>query len=104
MTGFFLRIVLTLLMMVKAVSAQRPGKLSTLPDLNLPHGFLRIVESIGPAFGGFNFKWGHHITPDPESPKAVYISTFGGGVWHGSVTGDNLPVDIATSELQPVLS
>jgi photosystem II stability/assembly factor-like uncharacterized protein len=50
---------------------------------------------------GFNFKWGHRVTPDPENPKAVYITTFGGGVWHGSVTGDNLPVDIATPELQP---
>jgi photosystem II stability/assembly factor-like uncharacterized protein len=50
---------------------------------------------------GFNFKWGHRIIPDPDHPKSVYITTFGGGVWHGSVTGENRPVDIATPELQP---
>ena len=50
---------------------------------------------------GFNFKWGHRVTPDPDNPKAIYITTFGGGVWHGSVDGKDLPVDIATPELQP---
>jgi photosystem II stability/assembly factor-like uncharacterized protein len=50
---------------------------------------------------GFNFKWGHRVTPDPENPKAIYITTFGGGVWHGSVDGKDRPVDIATPELQP---
>jgi hypothetical protein len=41
------------------------------------------------------------VTPDPENPKAIYITTFGGGVWHGSVDGKDRPVDIATPELQP---
>jgi len=50
---------------------------------------------------GFNFKWGHRVIPDPEDPKAIYITTFGGGVWHGSVDGTDRPVDIATPELQP---
>jgi photosystem II stability/assembly factor-like uncharacterized protein len=50
---------------------------------------------------GFNFKWGHRVIPDPENPKAIYITTFGGGVWHGSVDGTDHPVDIATPELQP---
>jgi photosystem II stability/assembly factor-like uncharacterized protein len=50
---------------------------------------------------GFNFKWGHRVTPDPDNPKAIYITTFGGGVWHGSVDGKDRPVDIATPELQP---
>jgi photosystem II stability/assembly factor-like uncharacterized protein len=50
---------------------------------------------------GFNFKWGHRVIADPEDPKKVYITTFGGGVWHGSVDGENRPVDIVTPELQP---
>ena len=49
---------------------------------------------------GFNFKWGHRVQPDPDNPDKVYITTFGGGVWH-------LPLDapasrdIATPELNP---
>ena len=50
---------------------------------------------------GFNFKWGHRVIPDPENPKKVYVTTFGGGVWHGSVDGENRPLDIVTPELQP---
>jgi photosystem II stability/assembly factor-like uncharacterized protein len=50
---------------------------------------------------GFNFKWGHRVIPDPEDPKKVYITTFGGGVWHGFVDGPDRPVDIVTPELQP---
>jgi photosystem II stability/assembly factor-like uncharacterized protein len=50
---------------------------------------------------GFNFKWGHRVIPDPVDPMSVYITTFGGGVWHGSVNGADRPVDIATPELQP---
>ena len=50
---------------------------------------------------GFNFKWGHRVIPDPADPKKVYITTFGGGVWYGSVDGKDRPLDIATPELQP---
>lgn len=50
---------------------------------------------------GFNFKWGHRVIPDPEDRKKVYITTFGGGVWHGSVEGEDRPLDIVTPELQP---
>jgi photosystem II stability/assembly factor-like uncharacterized protein len=50
---------------------------------------------------GFNFKWGHRVIPDPSDAKKVYITTFGGGVWHGSVDGDDRAVDIVTPELQP---
>jgi photosystem II stability/assembly factor-like uncharacterized protein len=50
---------------------------------------------------GFNFKWGHRVIPDPDDPEKVYITTFGGGVWHGSITEDNRPLDIATPELRP---
>jgi photosystem II stability/assembly factor-like uncharacterized protein len=50
---------------------------------------------------GFNFKWGHRVVPDPEDPKMIYITTFGGSVWHGRVDGVEQTVDIATPELQP---
>ena len=50
---------------------------------------------------GFNFKWGHRVIPDPEDAQKVYITTFGGGVWHGSVNGEDRPLDIVTPELRP---
>jgi len=50
---------------------------------------------------GFNFKWGHRVIPDAQDPKKVYITTFGGGVWHGSVDGEDRPLDNVTPELQP---
>jgi len=50
---------------------------------------------------GFNFKWGYRVIPDPEDERKVYITTFGGGVWHGSLTSEDVPLDIATPELQP---
>lgn len=50
---------------------------------------------------GFNFKWAHRVVPDPTDPKSVYISTFGGGVWHGRVDGEPANVDIVTPELEP---
>ena len=50
---------------------------------------------------GFNFKWGHRVIPDLEDSKKIYITTFGGGVWHGSVDGEDRPLDIVTPELQP---
>lgn len=50
---------------------------------------------------GFNFKWGHRVIPDPEDVGKIYITTFGGGVWHGAVNGEDREVDIATPELRP---
>ncbi|MEO5819227.1 MAG: hypothetical protein ABIT71_01870, partial [Vicinamibacteraceae bacterium] len=40
---------------------------------------------------GFDFKWGHRVIPDPASPDRVYITTFGGSVWHGRATTDAAP-------------
>ena len=48
---------------------------------------------------GFNFKWGHRVIPDPEDAAKVYITTFGGSVWHGRVDGADQPVDIMTSQI-----
>jgi photosystem II stability/assembly factor-like uncharacterized protein len=50
---------------------------------------------------GFNFKWGHRVIPDPKDSNGVYVTTFGGSVWHGSVNGKAAPVDIVTPEMQP---
>lgn len=50
---------------------------------------------------GFNFKWGHRVMPDLEDPSMIYISTFGGGVWHGPSSSDVKRKDIATPQLQP---
>jgi photosystem II stability/assembly factor-like uncharacterized protein len=37
---------------------------------------------------GFNFKWAHRVVPDAVDPSKVYVTTFGGSVWHGPATGD----------------
>lgn len=50
---------------------------------------------------GFDFKWGHRVVLDPEDPHKVYITTFGGGVWHGQVTTEPAILDIATPEMEP---
>jgi photosystem II stability/assembly factor-like uncharacterized protein len=50
---------------------------------------------------GFNFKWGQRVVPDPADRNKVYITTFGGSVWHGSVNGEDKPVDIVTPALEP---
>ncbi len=49
---------------------------------------------------GFNFKWGHRVIPDPNDPGMVYITTFGGSVWHGPASGDpQAREDIVTPQL-----
>jgi photosystem II stability/assembly factor-like uncharacterized protein len=46
---------------------------------------------------GFNFKWINRVIPDPQNENLIYITTFGGGVWHGPAVGDLSVVDeIAT--------
>jgi hypothetical protein len=49
---------------------------------------------------GYNFKWGHRVTPDPVNRGMIYVSTFGGSVWHGPADGDATSAeDIATPAL-----
>jgi photosystem II stability/assembly factor-like uncharacterized protein len=50
---------------------------------------------------GFNFKCGHRVVLDPQDSHKVYITTFGGGVWHGQVTTEPAMLDIATPEMEP---
>jgi len=48
---------------------------------------------------GFNFKWGHRVIPDPRDRARVYVTTFGGSVWHGPAAGDESSAeDVAPSE------
>jgi photosystem II stability/assembly factor-like uncharacterized protein len=37
---------------------------------------------------GFNFKWGQRVIPDPRNQALIYVTTFGGSVWHGPAAGD----------------
>jgi photosystem II stability/assembly factor-like uncharacterized protein len=48
---------------------------------------------------GFNFKWGHRAIPDPVDTKKIYITTFGGGVWHGPSQGDSSAIDEIASPI-----
>ena len=50
---------------------------------------------------GFNFKWGHRVVPDPLNADEVYVTTFGGSVWHGAINGQHQGGDIATPVLDP---
>jgi photosystem II stability/assembly factor-like uncharacterized protein len=37
---------------------------------------------------GYNFKWGHRVIIDPSDSSKIYITTYGGSVWHGPAAGD----------------
>jgi photosystem II stability/assembly factor-like uncharacterized protein len=37
---------------------------------------------------GFNFKWGQRVIADPRDASRIYVTTFGGSVWHGPAAGD----------------
>ena len=32
---------------------------------------------------GYDFKWGHRVIADPNDAGKIYVTTFGGSVWHG---------------------
>ncbi len=49
---------------------------------------------------GYNFKWGKRVDPDANDPEKIFVTTFGGGVWHGPAKGDaNAIEDIITPAL-----
>jgi photosystem II stability/assembly factor-like uncharacterized protein len=48
----------------------------------------------------FNFKWGQRVQADPENSGMVYVSTFGGGVWHIPLHGAAAR-DITTPAMEP---
>jgi photosystem II stability/assembly factor-like uncharacterized protein len=42
---------------------------------------------------GYDFKWGHRVILDPNDPSQIYITTYGGGVWHGPAAGTPKPTE-----------
>lgn len=50
---------------------------------------------------GYNFKWGQRVIPDAHDPAAIYVTTFGGSLWHGPADGDpGAKEDVATPVLR----
>lgn len=45
---------------------------------------------------GFGFKWGHRVIVDPVHPDMIYITTYGGGVWHGPADGGHDIEDVTS--------
>ena len=37
------------------------------------------------------------IILDPNDPTQIYITTYGGGVWHGPAAGDSSHEDVVTA-------
>jgi photosystem II stability/assembly factor-like uncharacterized protein len=48
---------------------------------------------------GFDFKWGHRVFLDPNDPTQIYITTYGGGVWHGPADGAANPPEADQSRV-----
>jgi photosystem II stability/assembly factor-like uncharacterized protein len=48
---------------------------------------------------GYDFKWGHRIIIDPDNPGMIYVTTYGGGVWHGPATGSANPPEADQSRV-----
>ena len=48
---------------------------------------------------GYDFKWGHRVILDPDNPAQIYITTYGGGVWHGPAAGTPNPVEADQSRV-----
>src|SRR5262249_20676059 len=42
---------------------------------------------------GFNFQWGHRVIPDPDDPEKIFITTYGGSLWHGPADGDPMSLE-----------
>jgi photosystem II stability/assembly factor-like uncharacterized protein len=67
-----------------------PGDAKVLYACGFDHAAFRSADrgETWTRIRGFNFKWGHRVVPDPADPSKVYITTFGGSVWHGPAAGD----------------
>jgi photosystem II stability/assembly factor-like uncharacterized protein len=48
---------------------------------------------------GYDFKWGHRVILDPNDPAQIYITTYGGGVWHGPPAGSANPPEADQSSV-----
>jgi photosystem II stability/assembly factor-like uncharacterized protein len=46
---------------------------------------------------GYSFKWGYRVIPDPNDAAKIFITTYGGGLWHGpAIGGQQVQEDILT--------
>jgi photosystem II stability/assembly factor-like uncharacterized protein len=48
---------------------------------------------------GYDFKWGHRVILDPNNPGMIYVTTYGGGVWHGPSAGAENPPEADQSRV-----
>jgi photosystem II stability/assembly factor-like uncharacterized protein len=48
---------------------------------------------------GYDFKWGHRVILDPNNPGMIYVTTYGGGVWHGPGAGSANPPEADQSRV-----
>ena len=46
---------------------------------------------------GYNFKWGHRPVIDPVNPGMIYVTTFGGSIYHGPAAGDPASIEDITN-------
>jgi photosystem II stability/assembly factor-like uncharacterized protein len=53
---------------------------------------------------GYDFKWGHRVILDPSDRSKIYITTYGGGVWHGPATGAANPPEADQSRVAIAMS
>jgi len=53
---------------------------------------------------GYDFKWGHRVILDPNDSTQVYITTYGGGVWHGPAAGSANPPEADQSRVPIAVS
>ena len=62
-----------------------PGDLeSAVVDITDGHMFMTYdAGATWSRMRGYTFKWGHRVVVDPVNPKMIYITTYGGSVWHG---------------------
>jgi len=50
---------------------------------------------------GFRFKWGHRVIVDTYNPGMIFVTTFGGSVYHGSEYGDPDAVESVAEYARP---
>lgn len=48
---------------------------------------------------GYEFKWGQRVILDPVDPAKIYVTTFGGSIWHGPAAGDPRAVESVATVL-----
>ena len=66
-----------------AVDTRHPGRLY----LNTFNHAAWLSDDSGKSWkklAGYDFHWGHRVIPDMHDAEKIYLTTFGGSVWHGN--------------------